>query len=822
MAELDARLRAIDHLSQLAALASGRAAAREAPGMTTNPRRSSLGAPDGSNEEEENDRLMTTDEEDGSPIGGSGGGPMGMMGVEAPRARKGADAPGARPGFERLAARAAALVSAADELAGVEAAGRAWEGVEALTNASFADVAATARGGGVLRRVAAALPRLTTAGRSSLAARRVDAAESTTQTPDDDDDDDAGDPTAACEALDAALEARLRATAAEMSTASSSGDDAGERTWRVASSQDARAAAFALVAHSAVEHERSAYRSLGVLPNAASSSFSSSSDVVASTGETLRRLLAGGDSEAVAAEVLRHDAAGVATSSTARLVAARLASTALRAALTGGVPGVHSAAREAPWLAAALGRWHAAHAAMGAALRNDKVHLPPSVVEAAVDRCTTRRGPRRERAGGIGGVPPEARTPSHFVSPWAAHAVAAVAAVVGVLGPKAARALAASTRGDGGLNVGGSDAAAVSDVAPALYLLADRVARTAATVANWVTHQHRLWPGSRTMQHLCVIHSDTVHVDDALTSAAATFARTARRIEAERLSTSDERDAAEGACAGPASASASHHEGAGAAAAAARVVEARAAVRLALGRLTDAMVGTLTAACEEMWATAPKGCWAGAGGGAPTPSAIQNQNGIGRESARAACSSATAMVAQQLLRPLRRSLAALDPRTAATLAPLAASAAMQGLLTRVLREGKGGVRASKGGAARLAADVEALMEAADIDGVAASAAEAGVAVGSRPGTPAASGVRDATRGGGGLAGAPGARRVAAGEWTDDATAGAGATALSAWRSVARRARAVVALAEGGGKERGEAPAGVGLADVEEWRRVCAP
>ena len=149
MAELDARLRAIDHLSQLAALASGRAAAREDDaGMTTNPRRSSLGAPDGATEEE-NDRVMTTVEEDGSPIGeASGGGPMGMMGVEAPRARKGADAPGARPGFERLAARAAALVSAADELAGVEAAGRAWEGVEALTNASFADVAATARGGG--------------------------------------------------------------------------------------------------------------------------------------------------------------------------------------------------------------------------------------------------------------------------------------------------------------------------------------------------------------------------------------------------------------------------------------------------------------------------------------------------------------------------------------------------------------------------------------------------------------------------------------------------------------------------------------------------
>lgn len=55
---------------------------------------------------------------------------------------------------------------------------------------------------------------------------------------------------------------------------------------------------------------------------------------------------------------------------------------------------------------------------------------------------------------------------------------------------------------------------------------------------------------------------------------------------------------------------------------------------------------------------------------------------------------------------------------------------------------------------------------------------------------------------------------------DGATAGAGATALSAWRSVARRARAVAALAAAGGDPAVAGAAAAALPDVDEWRRVC--
>ena len=223
----------------------------------------------------------------------------------------------------------------------------------------------------------------------------------------------------------------------------------------------------------------------------------------------------------------------------------------------------------------------------------------------------------------------------------------------------------------------------------------------------------------------------------------------------------------------------------------------------------------MTAACGGMWDTAPKGCWAGGGGG----------GGVGASVGVQDTSAAAEMVSAQLLKPLHRSLVALDPRTAASVAPTAAVAAVQGLLTRVRSEGKGGIKAGKGGAARLAADVEALIAAADIDSLAAAAEAAGVVVMSRPNTPAKH-PRPRSAGVGGAWGGGSAASAAGGgssDWTDDATAGAGATALSAWRSVARRARAVVRLAVaagGGGDLVGAAVAGMGLADVDEWRRVC--
>ena len=110
----------------------------------------------------------------------------------------------------------------------------------------------------------------------------------------------------------------------------------------------------------------------------------------------------------------------------------------------------------------------------------------------------------------------------------------------------------------------------------------------------------------------------------------------------------------------------------------------------------------------------------------------------------------------------------MDPRVSAVIGPRAAAAATQGYLARLLAEGPRGVRAKRGGVTRVELDVEATIEAA--------------------GEPA----------------------------IDEASAGSGAmSAMSAWRSAARRARAVVMLAKGGDG------AGLPGEEVEEWRKVFA-
>ena len=110
VADLDARVRSLDHLSQLAALAASEGGAAADGGDFIHPQQ-----------------------------------------TQVPRARKGHNMPGARPGFERLAQRAAALTAAAGELAGVEAAALAWEGVKDVATAQLTDAAATARGAARLR-----------------------------------------------------------------------------------------------------------------------------------------------------------------------------------------------------------------------------------------------------------------------------------------------------------------------------------------------------------------------------------------------------------------------------------------------------------------------------------------------------------------------------------------------------------------------------------------------------------------------------------------------------------------------------------------------
>ncbi|EEH53286.1 uncharacterized protein MICPUCDRAFT_52375 [Micromonas pusilla CCMP1545] len=71
---------------------------------------------------------------------------------------------------------------------------------------------------------------------------------------------------------------------------------------------------------------------------------------------------------------------------------------------------------------------------------------------------------------------------------------------------------------------------------------------------------------------------------------------------------------------------------------------------------------------------------------------------------------------------------------------------------------------SAGGAARLRLDVETTIRAADVDGVVAAAEDAGVSVAAR--TASAARKKRAESG-----------RFGGGDWTSDACAGAGATAL---------------------------------------------
>ena len=113
-------------------------------------------------------------------------------------------------------------------------------------------------------------------------------------------------------------------------------------------------------------------------------------------------------------------------------------------------------------------------------------------------------------------------------------------------------------------------------------------------------------------------------------------------------------------------------------------------------------------------------------------------------------------------------MASLDPRVSAVIGPRAAAAATQGYLARLLAEGPRGVRAKRGGVTLVELDVEATIEAAGEPAIEASSAGSGAM-----------------------------------------------SAMSAWRSAARRARAVVMLAKGGDG------AGLPGEEVEAWRKVFA-
>ena len=193
------------------------------------------------------------------------------------------------------------------------------------------------------------------------------------------------------------------------------------------------------------------------------------------------------------------------------------------------------------WRGACVGRFHRHHAALGRALRHDPHSLPQKEIDAAVEaeRDGGRASARELRGGGGGGgggagnrrrrqieftpgggiMPRRAR----YVSPWAKHAANAVHVI-----SDAVDALV----GDGGglvFTIGeGSRSKSKSTSKPspelALPWLADRVDSVGSVVANWTTHRPKLRPTGVTLSDLCLLHSDVVHVDDALTRAAASFA----------------------------------------------------------------------------------------------------------------------------------------------------------------------------------------------------------------------------------------------------------------------------------------------------------
>ena len=606
LADLDARVRALDHLNQLAALAA---------------------AVDGEGE-------------------------RGAM----PRCRK-RDDRNTRPGTttaseaDALVATAADLCARADELAALDAAALAWDGVADASRSDVCDHAATARVAARLQEVSASLNRIAAV----------------------DGEDPVRDPRHACAALAGAIASRL------------------------AIGVDASPSELSVRARARAEEALERYA------EAAGADPGSKDKTLRSSAEALRALADSNDSVHLPAHspVLTEE---------------------------GGVHhtpmGAAGLTRGAPWLADAYGAWAASHAAMGRELRDGKPNAPTSLT------------PLKDGSDGHLTEP----VTNTYVSRWAECAVQAIDVVV-----EAAEAAskndsafdlfataAADVRATGRLNPNPKPRAVLGpDV---LFLLAELLDRTSSAVANWVTHQPRLWPGSRTATHLCVLHSDACRVDDAMARAARTFESIVNGHP---------------------------HVGGDRSVSAAYVSRTR--VRAALGKATLGVTKSITKTFEDAFKSAAKGTWGG--------------KGYNPKEDIATTSPVATRVCEQMLAPLRLTLKSLDPRTAALVAPTAGASALRGYLARVLAEGKQGVKAKRGGPVRFGLDVEAIIEAV---GVETSLAESGGGEGSsgeEPGNAATS--MKADDGGG------------------DEEAGAAAAAMDAWRSAARDARAVATLGKGG-------------------------
>ena len=552
LADLDARVRALDHLNQLAALAA---------------------AVDGEGE-------------------------RGAM----PRCRK-RDDRNTRPGTtttseaDALVATAADLCARADELAALDAAALAWDGVADASRSDVCDHAATARVAARLQEVSASLNRLAAV----------------------DGEDPSRDPRRACAAL------------------------AGAITSRLAIGVDTSPSELSVRARARAEEALERYaETAGADPG-------SKDKTLHSSAEALRALADSNHSVHLPAHspVLTEG---------------------------GGVHhtpmGAVGLTRGAPWLAESYGAWAASHAAMGRELRDGKPNAPQALT------------PLKDGSDGQLTEP----VTNTFVSRWAECAVQAIDVVVEAAEAAAKNdsvfdlfaTAAADVRATGRLNPNPKPRAVLGpDV---LFLLAKLLDRTSSAVANWVTHQPRLWPGSRTATHLCVLHSDVCRVDDALARAARTFESI---VNAHPHVGSDRSVSAASA--------------------------SRERVRAALGKATLGVTKSITKTFEDAFKSAAKGTWGG--------------KGYNPKEDIATTSPIATRVCEQMLAPLRLTLKSLDPRTAALVAPTAGASALRGYLARVLAEGKQGVKAKRGGPVRFRLDVEAIIEAAGVETIASLVAE---------------------------------------------------------------------------------------------------
>jgi len=637
LAELDARVRALDHLHQLAALAATGAGDGEAPAPRTRK-------PDrpGNRDDDASEEPASSD-------------------------------------AERLVATAADLCARADELAALDAASLAWDGVADAERSDASDHDATERCATRLREVSASLGALATTTTTT-----------TGPDPDPDPTNAAMDPRRACAALAASLASRLAAF----------GPDRTEHASR------ARAAAEEALALAGdwihLERAVGSIRS----PEASRSPRYRERDIASWTPNSRRVHGAGGftGGEGFIAE-------------STRLIGCE--------ALTAG----------ASWFAGAYGAWAASHAKMGRELRDGKQNasVPPVIHPDGKDGTSHVV----DGTSHLGDGTSQQTIRGIRASPWAESAIDAIDSVAAAAAPLGTPSTAPL----------GPDA---------LFLLAELLDRTSSVVANWVTHQRRLWPGSRTATGLCVVASDAARVHDALARAASVFERVSLGLEEEK----DEKE--EAFDRGSIGQSRDERVAPGSERAVASVLTSARRTRLALGGAIDAASNAVASTLDDAWASAPRGTWGGKGAA---------KSGSKKEGDLASVSPAAEAVVRQILAPLRKALASLDPRVSAVIGPRAGSAATQGYLARLLHEGPRGVRAKRGGLTRVELDVEATIEAAGLP----------------PTTEAAS--------------------------TD---LGSGAmSAMSAWRSAVRRARAVVMLAKGGDG------AGLPGEEAEAWRKVFA-